>query len=128
MARHLGDFLCISASARRIVQFDPVQISNRSRFQQLRQSFNDVVLLNQCFQDLSAQNSPEPRIHEAVAAMTTELAITTMPTTAIQPHLHQRSHWRPVPHCPYRRLKELTPTATGSICPTPMRKRFGRPM
>ena len=55
MARHLGDFLCIPASARRIIQFDPVQISNRSRFQQLRQSFNDVVLLNQCFRDLSAQ-------------------------------------------------------------------------
>ena len=55
MARHLGDFLCIPASARRIVQFDPERISNRSRFQQLRQSFNDVVLLNQCFQDLSAQ-------------------------------------------------------------------------
>lgn len=53
--RHLGDFLCIPASARRIIQFDPVPISNRSRFQQLRQSFNDVVLLNQCFQDLSAQ-------------------------------------------------------------------------
>ena len=55
MARHLGDFLCIPASARRIIQFDPAQISNRSRFQQLRQSFNDVVLLNQCFQELSAQ-------------------------------------------------------------------------
>ena len=55
MARHLGDFLCIPASARRIVHFDPERISNRSRFQQLRQSFNDVVLLNQCFQDLSAQ-------------------------------------------------------------------------
>ena len=55
MAKHLGDFLCIPASARRIIQFDPVRISNRSRFQQLRQSFNDVVLLNQCFQDLSAQ-------------------------------------------------------------------------
>lgn len=55
MARHLGNFLCIPASARRIIQFDPVRISNRSRFQQLRQSFNDVVLLNQCFRDLSAQ-------------------------------------------------------------------------
>ena len=55
MAKHLGDFLCIPASARRIIQFDHVRISNRSRFQQLRQSFNDVVLLNQCFQDLSAQ-------------------------------------------------------------------------
>ena len=32
MARHLGDFLCLSASARRIIQFDPVQISNRSSF------------------------------------------------------------------------------------------------
>ena len=55
MARHLGDFLCIPASARRIIQFDSVPISNRSRFRELRQSFNDVVLLNQCFQDLSAQ-------------------------------------------------------------------------
>ena len=55
MARHLGDFLCIPASARRIIHFDQARISNRSRFQQLRQSFNDVVLLNQCFQDLSAQ-------------------------------------------------------------------------
>lgn len=55
MAQHLGDFLCIPASARRIIQFDPVESSNRSRFQQLRQSFNDVVLLNKCFRDLSAQ-------------------------------------------------------------------------
>ena len=55
MARHLGDFLCIPASARRIIYFDQARISNRSRFQQLRQSFNDVVLLNQCFRNLSAQ-------------------------------------------------------------------------
>ena len=53
--RHLGDFLCIPASARRIIQFDSMPISNRSRFRELRQSFNDVVLLNQCFQNLSAQ-------------------------------------------------------------------------
>lgn len=55
MARYLSDFLCIPASARQIIQFDNAQISNRSQFQQLRQSFNDVVLLNQCFQDLSSQ-------------------------------------------------------------------------
>ena len=53
--RHLGDFLCIPASARRVIQFDSMPISNRSRFRELRQSFNDVVLLNQCFRDLSAQ-------------------------------------------------------------------------
>ena len=25
--------------------------------------------------------------------------------------LHQRPHWRPVPRCPYRRLKDLTPSS-----------------
>ena len=55
MARHLGDFLCIPASARRIIQFDQVQISDRSRFQHLRQSFHDLVMLNDVFRELSSK-------------------------------------------------------------------------
>ncbi len=43
--------------------------------------------------------------------MTTDLAITTIAYGNQTLPLQQRSHWRPVPRCPYRRLKELTPTS-----------------
>ncbi len=43
--------------------------------------------------------------------MTTELAITTMAYGSQAVPLQRRPHWRPVPRCPYRRLKELTPTS-----------------
>ena len=43
--------------------------------------------------------------------MTTELAITTIAYGNQAVPLQRRPHWRPVPRCPYRRLKELTPTS-----------------
>ena len=46
-----------------------------------------------------------------LAAMTTDLAIATIAYGNQSVPLHKRPHWRPVPRCPYRRLKELTPTS-----------------
>ena len=43
--------------------------------------------------------------------MTAELAIATIAYGNQAVPLQQRPHWRPVPRCPYRRLKELTPTS-----------------
>ena len=42
--------------------------------------------------------------------MSTELAIATIAYGNQTVPLQQRPHWRPVTHCPYRRLRELTPT------------------
>ena len=43
--------------------------------------------------------------------MTTELAIATIAYGNQSVPLQQRPQWRPLPRCPYRRLKELTPTS-----------------
>lgn len=108
MAWHFGKFLCIQASVRRIIQFDPVQISNRSRFQQLRQSFNYVVLLNQCFHDLSAQK-----------LASTNCSLTTTTTSGITPsygqalplaeELHQEQRLRSGVEPPFRGVQEQRP-------------------
>ena len=43
--------------------------------------------------------------------MTTGLAMTTIAYGNQSVPLHQRPHWRPVPHSRWRRLKGLTPTS-----------------
>ena len=43
--------------------------------------------------------------------MTADLAMTSITYGNQNVPLHQRPHWRPVPRCPYLRLKDLTPTS-----------------
>ena len=43
--------------------------------------------------------------------MTTDLAMTSIAYGNQSVPLHQGPHWRPMSHCPYRRLKDLKPTS-----------------
>jgi hypothetical protein len=53
MLRKLHDFLSVPAGIRPILNFDFDQLFDPQRFSALEQSFTDVVLLNEAFQELS---------------------------------------------------------------------------
>ena len=54
-SQQLAEFLTVPASVRRMLNFDPTSFDNRTRLKDLRRTFNDLVLLNDTFRELSAQ-------------------------------------------------------------------------
>ena len=55
MLRQLMEFLSVPPAVRRVMTFDSETFRKPERMKELRQSFNDVVQLNQVFLDLSAR-------------------------------------------------------------------------
>jgi hypothetical protein len=53
MLHKLHDFLTVPEEIRPIISFDLDQLFDPQRFSALEQSFTDVVLLNEAFQELS---------------------------------------------------------------------------
>ena len=54
MLRQLMEFLSVPPAVQRVMSFDADPVRKPRRMKELRQSFNDVVLLNQVFLELSA--------------------------------------------------------------------------
>jgi hypothetical protein len=53
--RQLVDFLSVPKSVRSLLNFDPQRLHDPGRLKELRRSFQDLVMLNDVFRELSAQ-------------------------------------------------------------------------
>ncbi len=53
--RQLVDFLSVPKSVRSLLNFDPHRLHDPGRLRELRRSFNDLVMLNDVFRELSSQ-------------------------------------------------------------------------